>query len=124
MKTNLLIAALVFGVLTPAIAQFKPAQDDGIVASPKFRQLLNDRSGSPAVSSMVVTVERVRPAVVASPKAVDTLANRTVVAATPIAAKNSKASCAKIAASPKALDVYAAASGCCGMTSCMIACAR
>jgi len=41
-------AFAVFAVTTRASAQFKPVGDDGIAASPKVRQMLNERKASAA----------------------------------------------------------------------------
>jgi hypothetical protein len=130
MKTNLLIAAVALGILTPAMAQFKAVGDDGIAASPKLREQLDARNAAARVGSPVVTVDLARPSVIASPKLFDSVGTRAVLAATPVAVKPYalKNCCAatKISASPKAMDnaSLTAAGGCCPMTSCMIACAR
>jgi hypothetical protein len=128
MKTNLLIAAVALGLLTPAIAQFKALGNDGIVASPKYREILDARNASARAANLVVTVDLAGPAVFASPKFLDTMGTRTVIAATPITVKPALKNCCvatKVAASPKALDnAPPVAGGCCPMNSCMIACAR
>jgi hypothetical protein len=128
MKTNLLIAAVAFGILTPAIAQFKAVGDDGIAASPKYRELLDARNVAARAATPVVTVDLARPTVFASPKLLDTIGTRTVIAATPATLKPALKNCCvatKATVSPKALDnATQVAGGCCPMTSCMIACAR
>ncbi len=54
-------AAATLGLVTSACAQFKPTGADGITASPRLRQMLNDREASARVSAMppsaVVAVE-------------------------------------------------------------------
>ena len=51
--SNLLLAASAIAALTfasSASAQFKPMGDDGIVASPKVRQMLSERKATPSVA--------------------------------------------------------------------------
>jgi hypothetical protein len=128
MKTNLLIAAVALGILTPAMAQFKAVGDDGIAASPKLREQLDARSTAARAVTPVVTADVARPTVFASPKLLDTIGTRTVVATAPITLKPALKNCCaatKVAVSPKALDnASKVAGGCCPMSSCMIACAR
>src|SRR5262245_65624761 len=127
MKTNLLIATVALAILTPGIAQFKAAGNDGIVASPKHRDQLDARYATSYAAAPVVTVNQAGPAVFASPKMLDTIGTRTVIAAAPVTVKPAPKSCCaatKVAASPKALDNARVAGGCCTMTSCMVACAR
>lgn len=97
MKTNLLITLVTLGLTAPAIAQFKTV-NDGIAASPKVRQALEERHVSAKVAP-------------------ETAAKSTVP----------KPCCpsAKIAASPKVKEMWpGAASQCCTMDSCMVASAR
>ena len=128
MKTNLLIAAVALGLLTPAMAQFKAVGDDGIAASPKLREQLDARTAAARAVTPVVTVDPARPAVFASPKLLDTIGTRTVVVATPVTVKPALKNCCaatKVTVSPKTLDnAPTVAGGCCPTTSCMIACAR
>jgi hypothetical protein len=66
-----------------ASAQYKATGDDGIAASPKARQMLNDRAAAARAASVTstVTVAYRNPAegVTASPKARQMLAGRRVV---------------------------------------------
>ena len=59
MKTTAVIAALtgiaLFSLADPVQAQYKPTGDDGITASPKLRQFLDEHKGS--VGSASVTSE-------------------------------------------------------------------
>ena len=54
-KTNHLIflaaVSLIFASAVPSKAQYKPVGDDGIAASPKLRQMLNERATRLAVTS-------------------------------------------------------------------------
>jgi hypothetical protein len=54
---NLALAATAIAVLavaSSANAQFKPVGDDGIAASPKVRQMLNERRASTAIATAAV----------------------------------------------------------------------
>jgi len=56
-RKSLLVASvcalgLTFG--TPAYAQYKPVGDDGIAASPKVRQMLNERKASTAPAAVTL----------------------------------------------------------------------
>ncbi len=66
-----------------ASAQYKPTGDDGITASPKVRQMLNEREAATFVASTTpsVTITYHNPAdgVTASPKVLQMLAERKVV---------------------------------------------
>jgi hypothetical protein len=94
-----------------ASAQYKPTGDDGITASPKVRQMLNERAAAahPAPSISVATVTTRTPGldgVAASPKVRQMLAERKVaVSGTPsaeVASAGYRATGADgIAASPK-----------------------
>jgi hypothetical protein len=100
MKTKLLIIAIALGALTPLFAQLKTTAKDGIAASPKLREALNERAAY-APKAAVVTV-------------------KTTAAPT-------KASCTgyRIAASPRAKATFPHLNaGCCGMSSCVVACTR
>lgn len=72
-----------FSLANNASAQFKPATDDGIAASPKVRQMLNERTAvaGPIVSAPAPMVTYRNPAdgVAASPKVLQRLAERQVV---------------------------------------------
>ncbi len=46
-------AAATLGLVTSACAQFKPTGADGITASPRVRQMLNEREASARVSGMI-----------------------------------------------------------------------
>ena len=97
MKKNLLIAAAILGMLSPAFAQYQPTGADGITASPRVREQLDARKAAPAN-----------------------------VAATIAAPKVTAGCCAaKISASPRvqALSGKNAAS-CCGNSVCVVACAK
>ena len=113
MKTNklILVAATLTAAFTlsnPAQAQFKPETDDGITASPKVRQMLNERNAHRTTASHVAVASR--PAqnqsdLAASPKWTQALAGRgsgmnrnAVVASTPSTTAPAKDG---IAASPK-----------------------
>jgi hypothetical protein len=101
MKTKLILIAIALGALTPAFAQLKSTTNDGIAASPKLRQALNERAAY-------------------APKPAAATTKSTALTA-------SKVSCTglQIAASPraKATNPHLNA-GCCGMSSCVVACAR
>jgi hypothetical protein len=104
MKTKLLMIAIALGALTPVFAQLKTTTD-GIAASPKARESLNERAAY-------------------APKAA---VDKTVVLATKTTAAATKVSCTgyKIAASPRAQATFPLkTTGCCGMSSCVVACTR
>lgn len=76
--------AATLSLANSASAQYKPTGDDGITASPKIRQLLNERAAATlaaAVStpSMTVTYRNPAEGVTASPKVYQMLAERKVV---------------------------------------------
>ena len=76
--------ATTFSLANNANAQFKPTTDDGIAASPKVRQMLNEKAvaARPTLSVPVVGVIYRTPAlagVTASPKVHQMLAQRKVV---------------------------------------------
>ena len=113
MKTNklILVAATVTAAFTlsnPALAQFKPETDDGIAASPKVRQMLDERNAHRATASHLAVVSRPaenQPSVTASPKLKQALVERgsdmnrnAMVASTPSTTASAKDG---IAASPK-----------------------
>ena len=113
MKTNklILLAAVVTAAFTlnpPARAQFKPETDDGIAASPKVRQQLNERNAHKTAANHLVVASRparAESAIAASPKMSQMLAERgtamnrnAVVADTPSTTAPVKDG---IAASPK-----------------------
>jgi hypothetical protein len=135
MKTNLLIMVMALGMLTPALAQYKPIGDDGIAASPKLRQFLDAQKAQvrpPVTTASVATVDPARPAgpgIVASPKFLELRATRSAAASTAVTAKTAApmkrcAGC-QIVASPKMLELNPQiASRCCGMSSCVVACTR
>ncbi|MGH7971050.1 MAG: hypothetical protein ACREIC_20200 [Limisphaerales bacterium] len=84
LNTILFAAALTatFSFASNASAQFKPTTDDGITASPKVRQMLNERAASRQIVSVpAVTVTYRNPAdgVTGSPKVLQMLAERKVV---------------------------------------------
>ena len=100
MKTELLILAIALGAMVPAFAQLYPTAHDGIAASPKLRQTLNERSAY-APKARVATVKTTAPSM--------------------------KMSCTglQIAAAPRAKATFSHLNaGCCGMSSCVVACAR
>jgi DNA-binding NtrC family response regulator len=101
MKTKLLILAIVLGALTPVFAQLKTTTtNDGIAASPKLHQQMNERAAYAP-----------RPAVVTIKTATGTM----------------KMSCTgrHIAASPRAKATFSHLNAsCCGMSSCVVVCAR
>lgn len=75
MKTNRLllvaaVAAAVFGLGNTAKAQFKLETDDGIAASPKMRQMLNDQKKIAAPPATAVAERATQPKsnIAASPK--------------------------------------------------------
>jgi len=69
-----------FSLVTNASAQFKPATDDSIAASPKVRQMLNERAAAATVGSAgMVTYRNSADGVTASPKVRQMLAERKVV---------------------------------------------
>ena len=77
------VLAATFSLARNASAQYKPTGDDGITASPKVRQMLNERAAATRVASATpsVTVTYRNPAdgVTASPKVRQMLAERKVV---------------------------------------------
>jgi len=87
MKTNKLIllaavATAAFTLKTPARAQFKPETNDGIAASPKVRQNLDERNAHQTAASHLVVATRpagAESAVAASPKVAQMLAEHKVV---------------------------------------------
>ena len=101
MKAKLLILTIVLGALTPAFSQLKTTTtNDGIAASPKLQQQLNERAAY-APKPAVVTVKTT--------------------------AATMRMSCTgrHIAASPRAKATYSHLNAkCCGMSSCVVACAR
>ena len=100
MKTKLLIIAIALGALTPMFAQLKTTTNDGIAASPKLREALNERAA---------------------------YAPKTAAPAAKPAAATLQASCNgyKVAASPRAQATFPLKTGgCCGMSSCVVACTR
>ena len=68
---------------TTASAQYKPTGDDGVTASPKVRQMLNERAAArrvaPPTESVTVTYRNPADGVTASPKVRQMLADRKVV---------------------------------------------
>jgi hypothetical protein len=76
------IAATV-GLANTASAQYKPTGDDGITASPKVRQMLNERAAAtrvaPVTPSVTITYRNPAEGVTASPKVLQMLAERKVV---------------------------------------------
>lgn len=84
---SILVAAAItatFSLANNASAQFKPTTDDGIAASPKVRQMLDERAAAarPALSVPVAGVIYRTPGlegVTASPKVRQMLAERKVV---------------------------------------------
>ncbi len=78
------VLAATFSLANNASAQYKPTGDDGITASPKVRQMLNERAAAarPALSVPVAGVIYRTPGlegVTASPKVRQMLAERKVV---------------------------------------------
>jgi hypothetical protein len=75
--------AAIFSLANNANAQLKPATDDGIAASPKVRQMLEERATAalPTVSVAIPTVsyKTELEGVTASPKAREMLGERRVV---------------------------------------------
>ncbi len=75
--------AATFSLANNASAQFKPTTDDGIAASPKVRQMLNERAAAARVatvtSSVMVTYRNPADGVTASPKVRQMFAERKVV---------------------------------------------
>ena len=75
--------AATFGLANNASAQFKATTDDGIAASPKVRQMLNERAAAtrvaPATPSVTVTYRNQADGITASPKVRQMLAERKVV---------------------------------------------
>ena len=72
-----------FSLVQNASAQFKPTVDDGIAASPKVRQMLNERAVAarvqPANPTVAVTYRNPAVGVTAPPKTLQMLAERKVV---------------------------------------------
>ena len=72
-----------FSLVQNASAQFKPTVDDGIAASPKVRQMLNERAAAarvqPANPTVAVTYRNPAVGVTAPPKTLQMLAERKVV---------------------------------------------
>jgi len=72
-----------FSLVQNASAQFKPTVDDGIAASPKVRQMLNERAAATRVQAATptgsVTYHNPADGVTASPRALQALAERKVV---------------------------------------------
>lgn len=86
-QNSILFAAAIAAILSlanNASAQYKPTGNDGITASPKLRQMLNERAASAwaSVSTPAVTVTYRTPGlegVTASPKVRQMLAERKMV---------------------------------------------
>jgi hypothetical protein len=83
---SILFAAAVSATLSlasNASAQFKPAAGDGIAASPKVRQMLNERAArarvAPVIPSVTVTYRTPGVGVTASPRVRQMLNEQTVV---------------------------------------------
>jgi len=79
------VLAATFSLATTASAQLKPTSDDGIAASPKVRQMLNERApvARAGISAPAATVTYETPGlkdVTASPKVNQMLAERKMVA--------------------------------------------
>jgi hypothetical protein len=88
MKTlnSILFAAAVsatVGLANNASAQYKPTGDDGVTASPKVRQMLNERAAATRIAALtpavVVSYRNPADGVTASPKLRQMLAERKVV---------------------------------------------
>ncbi len=47
----ILVAVALLALASPAAAQYRPVSDDGIAASPKVRQMLNERKASVATAT-------------------------------------------------------------------------
>jgi len=62
MKTNLLsviaTAVAALAISTTAYAQYKPASDDGIAASPKVRRMLNEQKASAPVATSAMACSK------------------------------------------------------------------
>ncbi len=83
---NVLFAAAIAATVSlanTASAQFKPTGDDGITASPKVRQMFNERAAAtrvaPSTPSVTVTYRNPADGVTASPKVRQMLAERKIV---------------------------------------------
>lgn len=84
-------AAAMFSLATSASAQssvgYRPTGDDGITASPKVRQMLNERKAVPSTPSTTVASVGYQPTgsdgITASPKARQMLDSRKTVASAP-----------------------------------------
>ncbi len=76
-----------FSLANRAGAQYKPVGDDGISASPKVRQMLNERKSAPSTTSTVASSfspqAGANDGIAASPKLRRTLNERKTVASTP-----------------------------------------
>jgi hypothetical protein len=102
--------AATISLATNASAQYRPTDGDGIAASPKVRQMLNERAAAtrvvPATPTVTVTYRNPAEGLTASPKARQMLAERKVVitgapAMEVAAARYTPASPDGITASPK-----------------------
>ena len=75
--------AATMSLANSASAQYKPTGDDGITASPKVRQMLNESAAAtrvaPVTSTVTVTYRNPADGVTASPKVRQMLAERKVV---------------------------------------------
>lgn len=75
--------AATLSLASNASAQYKPTGDDGITASPKVRQMLNERAAATRVAattpSVTVTYRNPADGITASPKVRQMLAERKVV---------------------------------------------
>ena len=75
--------AATVSLATTASAQYKPIGDDGVTASPKVRQMLNERAAAkrvaPPTPSVTVTYRNPADGITASPKVRQMLAERKVV---------------------------------------------
>lgn len=83
---SILFAAAIAATLSlasNASAQYRPTGDDGITASPKVRQMLNERAAAtrvaPATPSVTINYRNPANGVTASPKVLQMLAERKVV---------------------------------------------
>lgn len=64
MKTKLLTTLIVIVSFAAAVelnAQYRPTGDDGITASPRLRQQLNDRAASKRVASTSAKAQTLKP---------------------------------------------------------------
>jgi hypothetical protein len=75
--------AATFSLAQNASAQFKPTVDDGIAASPRLRQMLDERAAAarvqPATPNVAITYRNPAAGVTAPPKTLQMLAERKVV---------------------------------------------